>query len=102
MPSQKTKRREAPSLIVAPLFICFFSSPGAALCELGWSGVLFDLPEVLTPLRSSDLTLFYFCEFSLLFILATAILDSFFLLLQEMGGPIFGNRDIEVSLATSC
>ena len=39
-------------LALAPLFICF-SLPGPVLCKLGQPGVLFVLPEVLTP--SSDL-----------------------------------------------
>jgi len=58
-------------LALAPLFICF-SLPGPVLCKLGQPGVLFILPEVLTPvLRPS------FVLFSLLCLLATAILDSF-------------------------
>ena len=36
-----------------------FSLPGPVLCKLGQPGVLFVLPEVLTP-WSSDLLLFYF------------------------------------------
>ena len=29
-------------------FLMFFPPPGPALCKLGWPGVLFFLPEVLT------------------------------------------------------
>ena len=62
--SKDTKRR-APQhagerereLALAPLIICF-SLPGPVLCKLGQPGVLFVLPEVLTPV--SDLPLFYF------------------------------------------
>ena len=36
-------------LALAPLFICL-SLPGPALCKLGHPGVLFVLPEVLTPM----------------------------------------------------
>ena len=57
----KDTRRRAPQragerereLALAPLFICL-SLPGPVLCKLGQPGVLFVLPEVLTPvLRSS-------------------------------------------------
>ena len=37
------------ALALAPLFICL-SLPGPALCKLGHPGVLFVLPEVLTPM----------------------------------------------------
>ena len=52
------RERESP---LAPLFICFFLSPGPALCKLGLTRSAV-LPEVLTPvLRPSfDLPLFYF------------------------------------------
>ena len=39
--------REAPA--PWPIFSYVFSSPGPALCKLGQPGVLFVLPEVLTP-----------------------------------------------------
>ena len=63
---------------LAPPFICFFSFPGPALCKLGLARSAV-LPEVLTPFLgpSFDLLLFYFHGFSLLCLLATAILDSF-------------------------
>ena len=35
-------------LALAPLFMCL-SLPGPVLCKLGQQGVLFVLPEVLTP-----------------------------------------------------
>ena len=54
----RQRERESP---LAPLFICFFLSPGPALCKLGLTRSAV-LPEVLTPvLRPSfDLPLFYF------------------------------------------
>ena len=52
----KDMRRRAPQragkrereLALAPLFICL-SLPALVLCKLGQPGVLFVLPEVLTP-----------------------------------------------------
>ena len=41
-------RERARELDLAPLFICL-SLPGPVLCKLGQPGVLFVLPEVLTP-----------------------------------------------------
>ena len=62
---------------MAPLFICL-SLPGPVRCKLGQPGVLFVLPEVLTPVLG-PWTFFccIFAGFSLLCLLATAILDSF-------------------------
>ena len=37
---------------------CFFPSPGPALCTLGQPGVLFVLPEVLTPVLGPSFVLF--------------------------------------------
>ena len=80
---QRCEEKIAPShggrekRVLAPLFICF-SVPRPALCKLGQPGVLFVLPEVLTP--GLDLPLFYFRRLSLPGLLATAILDSFSLL----------------------
>ena len=74
-PTQKILR-EASGSNLAPLFKCFFSSPGPALCKLGQPGVLFIY--LRSSLRSLYLPLFYFrglCPC----LLATAILDSFFL-----------------------
>ena len=59
------------------LFLCL-PLPGPVLCKLGQPGVLFVLPEVLTPVLGPPT---FFCSifagFSLLCLLATAILDSF-------------------------
>ena len=41
-------RERQRELALAPLFICL-SLPGPVLCKLGQPGVLFVLPEVLTP-----------------------------------------------------
>ena len=64
----KDTRRRAPQLAggggererelaLAPLFICF-SLPGPVLCKLGQPGVLFVLPEVLTPVLGLSFVLF--------------------------------------------
>ena len=50
------KRKESPGPL-APLFICP-PPPGPALCKLGQPGVLFVLPEVLTPVRRPSFVLF--------------------------------------------
>ena len=63
---------------MALLFICLFSSPEPALCKLGNPGGLFVSPEVLTPVLRRTFVLFLWA-FSFLCLLATAILDSFFL-----------------------
>ena len=62
--SKDTGRRARPSvrerereLVLAPLFICF-SLPGPVLCKLGQPGVLFVLPEVLTPVLGPSFVLF--------------------------------------------
>ena len=44
-------------LALAPLFICL-SLPGPVLCKLGQPGVLFVLPEVLTPVLGPSFVLF--------------------------------------------
>ena len=44
-------------LVLAPLFICL-SLPGPVLCKLGQPGVLFVLPEVLTPVLGPSFVLF--------------------------------------------
>ena len=51
------QERDSPRLL-APLFICFFPPPGPALCTLGWPGVLFVLPEVLTLVLGPSFVLF--------------------------------------------
>ena len=61
----KDMRRRAPQraggrereLALAPLFICL-SLPGPVLCKLGPPGVLFVLPEVLTPVLGPSFVLF--------------------------------------------
>ena len=58
---QRAGQRETPSTLA--FFICFFSTPGPGLCELGQPGV-FVLLEVLTPvLRPS----FVLCLWAFLF-----------------------------------
>ena len=44
-------------LALAPLFICL-SLPGPVLCKWGQPGVLFVLPEVLTPVLGPSFVLF--------------------------------------------
>ena len=53
------KRRERDSWPFGSSFYMFFSPPpGPALCKLGQPGVLFVLPEVLTPVLGSSFVLF--------------------------------------------
>ena len=93
MPTQKTRReererereremecvraweRETPG----PLdpFLSAFPPPGPALWKLGYPGVLFILPEVLTLVLGPSFVVFRGLFPSCL--LATAVLDSFFL-----------------------
>ena len=58
--SQDGKKR-APTVqakrALAPLFICV-SVPGPVLCKLGRPGVLFILPEVLTPVLGPSFVLY--------------------------------------------
>ena len=69
-------REREGELALAPLFIWFPSpTPGPVLCKLGQPGVLFDLPEILTPAQTFLCSIFL--GFSLPYLLATAILDSF-------------------------
>ena len=51
---QRAAERE---LALASLFICF-SLPGPVLCKLGQPGMLFVLPEVLTPVLGPSFVLF--------------------------------------------
>ena len=77
MPQRAGKRERERALALALLFICL-SLPGPVLCKLGQPGVLFVLPEVLTPvLGPPTFCCSIFAGFSLLCLLATAILDSF-------------------------
>ena len=59
-----SERRETPSSILAPLFICFSPPPEPAVCKLGKSAVL---PEVLTLVLGPSFVLFSwafpFCVF---------------------------------------
>ena len=56
--SLSTRGRERErELALAPLFICL-SLPGPVLCKLGQPGVLFVLPEVLTPVLRPSFVLF--------------------------------------------
>ena len=76
--TQKTKRREVPVLLdFVLLYICLLPTE-PALCKLGEPGALFILPEVFTLVLQPSSVLFSWA-FSLLCILATTILDSFFL-----------------------
>ena len=60
---QRREEKSAPvrgrerELALAPLFI-YFSLPGPVLCKLGQPGVLFVLPEVLTPVLRPSFVLF--------------------------------------------
>ena len=48
VPQRAGEKEQESELALVPLFICF-SLPGPVLCKLGQPGVLFVLPEVLTP-----------------------------------------------------
>ena len=60
---QRHEEKSAPAcgrereLVLAPLFICLFL-PGPVLCKLGQPGLLFVLPEVLTPVVGPSFVLF--------------------------------------------
>ena len=94
----KTRRDEHPSmwervseLALAPLFICFF--PGPVLCQLGQSGVVFVLPQVLTPVLRPSFVVFSRAFLFLIFQTPpfwTPFPYSNYLTLppQEMEGPI--------------
>ena len=59
MPTQKTQREERPTAQFRLLFLCFFSPPpGPVICKLDQPGVLFALPEVLTPILGPSFVLF--------------------------------------------
>ena len=53
---ERESERES-ELALAPLFVCS-SPPGRGLCKLGQPGVLFVLPEVLTPVLGPTFVLF--------------------------------------------
>ena len=78
-PQRAGERERESYLWLLFLYVCFFFFyPGPVLCKLGQSGVLFVLPEVLTPVLGPRT---FFCSifpgFSLPCLLATAVLDSF-------------------------
>ena len=56
MPTQKRKKREPWPF--GSSFSMFFPPPGPALCKVGWPGVLFVPPEVLTPVLGPSFLLF--------------------------------------------
>ena len=60
MLTQKIQREESESIpVLWLLFLYDFSPPpGPALCKLGYPGVLFVLPEVLTPVLEPSFVLF--------------------------------------------
>ena len=68
MPTQKTRREERPLAQFWLLFLYVFSPPpGPALCKLGWPGVLFVLPEILSPVLRPSSALFLLVFPSLVF-----------------------------------
>ena len=65
MPTKRLEERREPWPFGSSFYV-FFPPPGPALCKLGQPGVLFVLPEVLTPVLgpSFDLLLSVFPSFS--------------------------------------
>ena len=56
---KRRKEKRGPGLNFGSSFCMFFSPPpGPALCKLGWPGVLFVLPEVLTLVLGLSFVLF--------------------------------------------
>ena len=101
--SKDSKWREAPS----SFYMLFSPPPRPALCGLGSPGELFVLPEVLTPVLGTSFVLFYglfpslsfsHCHSGLLFPILTTLHPR----LKRWEAHLFGNRGIEISLATSC
>ena len=97
--SKDTRRRvpqhagERESWLWLP-YLCL-SLPGLLLCKLGQPGVLFVLPEVLTP-GPRTFFCFIFAGFSLPCLVATTILDSFSLFyLPNMSICIFSNKETQ-------
>ena len=77
--TQKKRRREARGPILAPLFIHFFLLP-LSLTYVNWASQEGCLFYLRFSLWSLDFPLFYFSwAFPLLCLLATSILDAFFL-----------------------
>ena len=56
-PQRVEERQRERELALAPLFICL-CLPGPVLCKLGQPGVLFVLPEILTPVLGPSFVLF--------------------------------------------
>ena len=75
---EDSNRREARSSILVPLFICFFRLP-LGLPHVNWASQEYCLFYLRSSLQSSDLPLLSFHRLFPLCLLATAILDSFFL-----------------------
>ena len=79
MPKQKTQReKKPPGPILAPLFICFFLLP-LGLPYVNWASQGCCLFHLRSSLWSCTFLCSIFTGFSLPCLLATAILDSFFL-----------------------
>ena len=57
MPTQRREEKGEPGPFGSSFYM-FFPPPGPALCKLGQPGVLFVLPEVLTPVRRPSFVLF--------------------------------------------
>ena len=114
--SKEAKRREASSSIfififfnvfIWLLFLCFFLLP-LSLPYVNWASQEGYLLHLRFSVWSLDLPLFQFCRLSpslsfshrypgLLFSYSNYFTSP----TQEMGGQLFGNRGVEVSLATS-
>ena len=101
------KRREAPGPILASLFMFFLLPLG--LPYVNWASQDCCLFYLRSSLWSSDLPLFYFCRLfpSLSFShrhsgLLFPILTTLHPCLKRWEAQLFGNRGIEISLATSC
>ena len=76
--SKRCKEKRKPQLnFGSSFFTCFFVLPLSLPC-VNWASKEGCLFYLRFSLRSSDLSLFYFWGLSLLCLLATAILDSFF------------------------
>ena len=68
MSTQKTRREERPLAQLWLVFLYVFSPPpGPSVCKLGYPGVLFVLPEVLTPVLGPSFVLFSWAIPSLIF-----------------------------------
>ena len=88
---QPKSPKRSPWLNFGSSFYVFFSPPESVLYKLGQPGGLFVLPEVLTPVLRSFFVLFM--GFPLLYLSATAILDSLFLF-QDFPGVSDGKASV--------